>query len=531
MSDAANQTAPAQPEAPDAPRAEPAAPIGPRRQSVTEAARKALTDRPSFSLRVHILLVSLATFVFGVGVTLALWHNSQGVEEKLGFLDIANEFIIELQQARRFEKNYFLYGSNLSDAMENVLRAREILRRNAGPLRKVAGERSFAVMLPHLDRYQELLARLAAMDKPGAADDPQQKKLIEVELREHGHNMVSFAESLVHKEQDYVRSAMASFRGIIIGSLLLLTAFMLAVSWLLRRRIVGALARFSGYAQRIAKGDYTPVTPARGYKDEFLDLALAINAMIDEIQIREDVLIQSHKMRAVGTLTAGVAHELNNPLNNITLTAHSLLEDYRDLPDAERLEMLGDVVTEADRARRIIRNLLDFARESGSQVEPLDLAGLLRETIQLAANQIRLSGIRIEFSATDNLPRVHGDPQQLQQVFLNLILNAMDASKKGGKIQIVVVPADEPNYLAVKVIDFGAGIPEHVKGAIFDPFFTTKAKGKGTGLGLSVSQGIVGKHGGRILVSSREGLGSTFSVILPITTIPAALPDMHPPAA
>jgi signal transduction histidine kinase len=191
--------------------------------------------------------------------------------------------------------------------------------------------------------------------------------------------------------------------------------------------------------------------------------------------------------------------------------------------DDDRQEMLGDLVKEAGRAQSIIKNLLDFARESGSQVEPLDLVALLKDTVHLAGNQIKLSGIKMEFSATDNLPRVHGDAQQLQQVFLNLILNAMDASPKGGKIQVLVVPADEPNFVAVKVIDFGAGIPEHILGSIFDPFFTTKTKGKGTGLGLSVSQGIAAKHGGRILVSSREGQGSTFSVVLPVTTLPARI--------
>jgi len=223
----------------------------------------------------------------------------------------------------------------------------------------------------------------------------------------------------------------------------------------------------------------------------------------------------------VGTLTAGVAHELNNPLNNITLTAHMLLEDYNSLSDEERKEMIADVVGEAKRSKNIISNLLDFARESGSQLEPLDLKHLLNDTINLAANQIKLSGIKTEFQATDNLPRVHGDSQQLRQVFLNLILNAIDASKKGDKIQVLVLPADEPNYVAVKVIDFGSGIPDHILGSVFDPFFTTKGKGKGTGLGLSVSQGIVAKHGGRIRVTSREGEGSTFTVTLPVTTIPA----------
>jgi two-component system, NtrC family, sensor kinase len=180
-------------------------------------------------------------------------------------------------------------------------------------------------------------------------------------------------------------------------------------------------------------------------------------------------------------------------------------------------------VAEAGRAKKIISNLLDFARESGSQLEPLDLPQLLQETIALAGNQIKLSGIKIDFQTSGNLPRVHGDSQQLRQVFLNLILNAIDASHKGGRIQVLVLPADEPNYLAVKVIDSGAGIPAHIMPSIFDPFFTTKGKGRGTGLGLSVSQGIVAKHGGRIMVSSQEGKGATFTVVLPVTTIPAEL--------
>ena len=223
-------------------------------------------------------------------------------------------------------------------------------------------------------------------------------------------------------------------------------------------------------------------------------------------------------MRAVGTLTAGVAHELNNPLNNITLTAHMLLEDYEELGEDEKKDMIHDVVQEAGRSKKIISNLLDFARESSSELEPLALDELLEGTIALASNQIKLSGIKISFQSTGNLPRIHGDGQQLQQVFLNLIINAIDASPKGSRIQILVLPADEPNYVAVKIIDFGSGIPEHILPSIFDPFFTTKEKGKGTGLGLSVSQGIIAKHGGRIMVNSKEGQGTTFTVILPVTT-------------
>jgi signal transduction histidine kinase len=231
------------------------------------------------------------------------------------------------------------------------------------------------------------------------------------------------------------------------------------------------------------------------------------------------MLVQSHKLRAICTLTAGVAHELNNPLNNITLTSHMLLEDYENIDDEERQEMITDVTKEADRAKKIVANLLDFTRESETKLEPLDLVQLIKGTIDLAHNQVKISGIKINFEAANNLSRIQGDSQQLRQVFLNLILNAIAASKKGGKIQILANRADEPDHVVVKVVDDGAGIPKHIMNRIFDPFFTTKDRGKGTGLGLSVSQGIVAKHGGRIVVESQVNKGSVFSVILPATTI------------
>ena len=126
----------------------------------------------------------------------------------------------------------------------------------------------------------------------------------------------------------------------------------------------------------------------------------------------------------------------------------------------------------------------------------------------------------MKISGSLTAPQIHGDIQQLRQVFLNLIFNAIDSSEKGDKIQVFVIPADEPDYVAVKILDFGSGIPEHILSSIFDPFFTTKGQGRGTGLGLSVSQGIITKHGGRIQVSSKMGEGSIFGVTLPVTTIP-----------
>jgi len=490
-----------------------------------DSARQAFLSRRRFSLRLQIYLGFFLIFIFVLSIAIALIITMYQVEDRLQFLEIINGYAMEIQQARRFEKNFFLYGTNLNDALENVYKAKEIFDSNSEEMISILGKDTENVALANIERYKGLLERLAELrqDQASRPDFEREKKKIELELRRHGHEMVSSAHELMNRERYYVSKALLRSRYIHLFSLVFLIIFLASYAYFLGSRIMNHIKRFAEYAQRIAAGDFTPLMPMQRFRDEFTDVALAINQMILELEKRGGVLIQSHKMRAVGTLTSGVAHELNNPLNNITITAHMLLEDYEELPDEERKDMISDLISEADRSKKIISNLLDFTRESSSQLEPLKLDHLLEKTIRLASNQIKLSGIKIEFQSSGNLPRIHGDIQQLEQVFLNLILNAIDASSKGGKIQVVVLPADEPNYLAVKVIDFGAGIPEHILPSIFDPFFTTKIKGKGTGLGLIVSQGIVAKHGGRIRVSSTEGTGTTFTVTLPVTTIPSAV--------
>ena len=495
------------------------------RIKAAEAAHHALLARPRLSLHLQINLGFFLIFLFVLVISVTLVLNMYSVENRLQWLEIVNEYAVEMEQTRLFEKNYFLYGTNLNDAVENAFRANDLLEHNSEEISKLLGESGKADALQNIKEYEGLLQRLEQFEKRGIKDAEYKraKNEIEPELRKYGHQLLSYGQNMMRREKKSLTDAIARSRYITIFSLIILLIFLGIYAFYLDRHLLKTIKRFSTYARRIASGDYTPIMPARAYRDEFTELALAFNRMIQDLENREAILIQSHKMRAVGTLTAGVAHELNNPLNNITLTADMLLEDYDTLMDAERKEMIGDVVNEAGRSKKIISNLLDFARESGSQLEPLDLVHLLKETINLASNQIKLSGIKIEFQTADNLPRVHGDSQQLEQVFLNLILNSIDASPKGSKIQVIIVPADDPRYLAVKIIDFGSGIPHHILGSIFDPFFTTKGKGKGTGLGLSVSQGIVGKHGGRIRVSSREGAGSSFTVTLPITTIPAEI--------
>ncbi|MFH2005831.1 MAG: HAMP domain-containing sensor histidine kinase [bacterium] len=483
----------------------------------SEGMDRALLARPRLSLRVQVLLAFLVVFLFAVGIATFIIVSIYRVEEKVRFLEIVNDYVLEVDQARRYEKNFFLYGSNLNDALDAAFRAKAILEGSKEKLSKVVGPRQWRRMYKNVDDYEKVAEQLLSLSSGAKKSELQGKKReLEVTVRKTGQRMVLLAKSLMKKERHALETAIAGSRKIQIYSLVFLLLFMITAAYMISGHILRSIVRFETYTERIAVGDFTPITPTRRYRDEFTDLALGINHMMRELQKHEAMLVQAHKMRAIGTLTAGVAHELNNPLNNITITAHMLLEEFEELTEGECKEMVEDIVSEGDRVKKIVSNLLDFTRESETRLEPLDLVQLVKDTIDLARNQVKFAGIRIELSSIDDPPRILGDSQQLTQVFLNLILNAIAASEKGGKLQLLVQPSDEPGNLSVKVIDYGTGIPDHILARIFDPFFTTKEKGKGTGLGLSVSQGIVAKHGGRMLVDSQEGRGTTFTVILPV---------------
>jgi len=488
------------------------------RMKAIEKAREALLSRKPFSVRDQIIIANTVVFLFFLAVAVIFISTINRIDSSIEFLEFVNEFTIEIQQARRFEKNVFLYGTNLEDALENGHSARNIISANSDQFASILDPQQQKTVLDQLDDYIGLLQQLENIQRetPGQLKDPKLMASFENRLRQYGKDMLYSAQNLMRKEKADLAKNLQHTKDIHLYGLIALLVLLVLNTMLLVSRILFILPRFSIYAKRIAEGDFAPITPQRRFRDEFTDLAIAINEMIKEIANREVALVQTHKMKAIGTLTAGVAHELNNPMNNTMLTAHMLMEDYATLGDKERLEMIGDIIDETVRAKGIVSNLLDFAREGESSVELMDLKQLLQDTIRLAENQVRMAGIRITMEANDNLPKISGDRDKLRQVFLNLILNAVDASPKGSVIQVIAQSHKDADHVAIKVIDHGSGIPEEALPSIFDPFFTTKTKGKGTGLGLSVSQGIVAKHGGAIFVSSKVGRGTVFTVVLPV---------------
>jgi len=496
-----------------------------------EQVEKALLERPGFSIRNKLTLGFLLFFLLSTGMTVSAWLTLNRLQQKLKFLEITDHYTTEIQQARRFEKNYFLYGTNLEEVQEHVQNASTLLTSGKVEIESVIGEEMFLRVEKHLEKYLQRLEMLRTMDRDRAPGTIPQHPNSEAELRQHGAAMVSQALKLAEEERKSVQLMIKLFKRVPLAFLAILLPLIIYTANFLARQMLAPLGRMLIVTDRIAQGDFTPIPPARRFRDEFTNLALALNHMMEELQRRHDMLVKSHKLRAVGTLTAGIAHELNNPINNITLTAAMLEEDYADLDDEERLDMVRDLTTQAERATRMVRNLLDFARESEIESELLDVGRLIDETLQLTSNEIKLNKVKVECRVKENLPPIHGDKQHLSQVFLNLILNALDAMPGGGDLEVLVEKYSEPGYIAVEVKDTGDGIPDHIVTSIFDPFFTTKHRGKGTGLGLSVSLGIVKKHGGDIRVESEVGTGTTFTVLLPITAVPAAFQKKEKAAA
>jgi hypothetical protein len=241
--------------------------------------------------------------------------------------------------------------------------------------------------------------------------------------------------------------------------------------------------------------------------------------IFDDVTDRDELerrLVQADKLSSIGLLAAGVAHEVNTPLAVISTYAQMLAKQISE--DEQKSKLLDKIAKQTFRASEIVNSLLSFSRTSPTEFVEVDVSKVIHETLNLVEHQLQKSAIEVKLDAPPALPPVKGNAGKLQQVFLNLFLNARDAMDGGGTLAIHVW--SESGFARIDVSDTGQGIAaEHLE-RIYDPFFTTKAARKGTGLGLSVTYGIVREHGGTIEVESRIGAGSRFRVELPLARKP-----------
>jgi len=281
--------------------------------------------------------------------------------------------------------------------------------------------------------------------------------------------------------------------------------------------VVRRLILLISVVEKTGKGSY-PHLPEGKTHDEVGVLIDKFNQMEDQLALHEEELerknrelMQTKKLAAIGTLASGVAHELNNPLNNIYLSAQVLAREAGEGCPREVREAVGDIVGQTERVKRIVSDLLEFARGRDLQFREVDLKGLIADSYRHLGSSRNLEKVRFSLDADSSETIVLADQGQLEQVFANLFANAVDAMGGAGDLRVRVTSGAQS--VAVTVSDTGRGIPRESLDKIFEPFFTTKDRG--TGLGLAIVYNIVKKHNGDITVGSEEGKGTTFTVTLP----------------
>lgn len=329
------------------------------------------------------------------------------------------------------------------------------------------------------------------------------------------------------------------------------------------RMIVGPVEKLAEAAEKIARGDLSQETGI-DRDDEIGRLAMSFDSMVRslkdsrqeieeynrtleekiidrtrELEDAQSQLIHSEKMAAVGQLSAGVAHELNNPLGGILGYAQYTLEKMSRKPFCEITEKdfdgykkhLRDIEDQSRRCKTIVQNLLKFSRSTSKiDLSETDINNALLETISLIEHQLTMHKINLTTDLQDDMPLTQANSGMLQQVFTNIIINALHAMEDGGNL--IIASRYSPSLgefggaIEINFTDNGCGIPPEIQKNIFEPFFTTKAIGKGTGLGLSVSYGIIKEHGGEIKVDSVEDCDTTFTITLPLEKIQSS-PDTH----
>jgi two-component system, NtrC family, sensor kinase len=475
-------------------------------------------NKATFKIRRKIILAFLFCLLSVLVFAVLSFQVHREIGRRLRLVEVADDLVNNILEVRRFEKNFFLYRqtNSLDETLSYVKRVEELYLKHEEDILRLTQESNRPPFLNTLERYKQTLSGV----KSGSGDlrtgtEGSSGYSPEESLRIIGQELLDITASWTKEERSKIDRLFRRALYLFTISILFFGVLGIIVAFYISRMLTRPLIQMQQAMEKIAQEDFTPIPDQECHSEEFTPLFRAFNRMIHELEERQEQLVQARKISAIGTFTSGIAHELNNPVNNIVLTAEALKEDYDDVERSEALGMIQDIITQSERASEIIKNLLDFSRSERPEMVSVSIVNVVGDTLKLVRNQLLLSGVEENTDVPEELPTVCGDYKSLQQVFLNLFINAIQAMPQGGRLGIKAYISEGNRRVRVEVGDTGVGIdPENIP-HIFDPFFTTKEVGKGTGLGLSVTYGILQKHGGGIEVHSEKGVGTTFTISLP----------------
>jgi len=462
------------------------------------------------TIRSRLIVMFVICLSFMLVLAFLYNRNLFDLKEKVILIEHLDDFRDNLLEMRRYEKNFFLAKDTTSlDKMISYLgKTENSFNELQNPIKKIIGKKEFDKALTALQSYKVLLRENIGMARNGS------EKYSNKQLREKGKILNDFSDNLISVKRrriDQTLKQMFIIPIVLSGIFLIIFIIILRIA---QNDIFEPLSLLQRATENISNGIYESVKYPMEKHDEISQCLIAFNKMTHEIETRQTQLLQSRKMASIGTFTSGIAHELNNPMNNISLIVDTLLEDGKDLPFEERLSLYNDLMTQADRSTEIVKSLLEFSRTDQEHLEKISLEELVDKTTRLVKNEMQLQQIKFKKEIKGELLPVWIDKSRLQQALLNLLINGIQAMPHGGTLSIILGPGENPGEMRIDVKDTGIGVPADKLDSIFDPFFTTKKEGAGTGLGLSVTYGIIQKHGGRISVKSTPGKGTCFSIFL-----------------
>ncbi len=456
------------------------------------------------------VVVGLIACVLAIGLIGGFsYHYLRAIEVKQHVAQIADDLREIVLEIRRYEKNYLLYGlaADFEQNRQYTQQALEVLAKIVPDVLNL----KVATQLETLK--QELLSYQSLMEQLTRERDPAERRGLEEQLRTRGKTLLDLSVQVATFERQRILEIITSLKTQLLVSVAVFLAFMTFLIFVVSRKIIRPLRVIESTTRRIALGDFKPL-PVLDTRDETQRVVEAFNRMVAELEKRQDQLVQGKKMSSLGVLTAGIAHQLNNPLNNISTSCQIILEELDQADVAFLRRMLTNVEQEVYRARDIVKGLLEFSRVREFSLKPTVLEDVVKKSIRLISSQVP-PGIDVVEQIPPDLV-LELDAQRMQEVFLNLLMNAIQAIKETpGEIKIAAAPDPSHREAVITVADTGAGIPKEELDRVFDPFFTTKEVGSGTGLGLSIAYGVIEKHHGRINVESKEGEGTRFVIRLP----------------
>jgi two-component system NtrC family sensor kinase len=344
---------------------------------------------------ITLFLFCLLSVVIFAGFSFQI-HRDIG--RRLKLLEMTGDLFSNILEARRFEKNFLLYKqpSSLQEALSYTERVMQTYHSHESEILRIKQEPRDRAFNNILTSYKNVLIKLQSLMKPGVSPEssPAFAPLVD-SMRNLGHTLVETTGRWEKEERLQIDRLFQRAMYLFFISILVFLGLGILVAFYLAWVLVRPMMQMQQAMEKITHGDFTALPEPEGRSEEFISLFRAFNRMIKELEEHQEELLQSRKIAAIGTLTSGIAHELNNPINNIVLTAEALKEDFGEIDEAEAQGFIHDIIVQAERASDIVKGLLDFSRSERPELEPISITAVIDDTLKLVRNQLMLSGIQV----------------------------------------------------------------------------------------------------------------------------------------